>query len=152
MTSHATPRRAGGAQPTRIGPLLRLAHRRAAREFADALRPLAIEGRHYGVLLNLGRHGPLSQRQLIDRTGSDKSGMVRTVDDLEARGMVVRRPSPTDRRAYAVELTEEGRARLAEASHIADDVADRLLDCLDEDEQDALCAFLERFVAADTSG
>jgi DNA-binding MarR family transcriptional regulator len=151
MTPDAAPHGAGGAQATRICPLLRLAHRRASREFTEALRPLAIEGRHYGVLLSLGLHGSLSQRQLIDRTGSDKSGMVRTVDDLEARGLAVRRPSPADRRAYAVELTETGRALHAEAGRIADSVAARLLDCLSEDEQSTFCALLERFVSADTT-
>ncbi|MFE0330955.1 MarR family winged helix-turn-helix transcriptional regulator [Streptomyces sp. NPDC058960] len=136
------------AGPARIGPLLRLAQRRAARTFAEALRPLGIEGRHYGVLLNLTRHGALSQRRLIDLTGSDKSSMVRTVDDLEARGLAVRRPSPADRRAHAVELTEEGRDLFAEASRIADEVGARLLDCLEEDDQELLCSLLERFVRA----
>ena len=104
---------APGTGPARVGPLLRLAQRRAARTFSEALRPLGIEGQHYGVLLNLARHGALSQRQLIELTGSDKSSMVRTVDALEARGLAVRRPSPADRRAHAVEMTEEGEALFA---------------------------------------
>ncbi|MGW3494395.1 MarR family winged helix-turn-helix transcriptional regulator [Streptomyces sp. NPDC001020] len=136
-----------GTSRARIGPLLRRAQRRAAQTFSEALRPLNVEGRHYGVLLNLVRHGPLSQRRLIDLTGSDKSAMVRTVDDLEARGLAVRRPSPTDRRAYAVEITEEGRVLFAEASLIADEVAERLLERIDEDDQELLCTLLERFVA-----
>ena len=139
---------APGTGPARVGPLLRLAQRRAARTFSEALRPLGIEGQHYGVLLNLARHGALSQRQLIELTGSDKSSMVRTVDALEARGLAVRRPSPADRRAHAVEMTEEGEALFAEASRLADEVGDRLLDCLDEDDRELLCALLERFVRA----
>ena len=119
--------------------------------FAEALHPLGIEGRHYGVLLNLHRHGPLSQRRLIDLTAGDKSSMVRTVDDLEARGLAVRRPSPADRRAYAVEMTEEGRTLFAEASRIADEVGARLLDCLDENDQEQLYTLLERFIAAPDS-
>ncbi len=143
----STPRPPGTGR-VRVGPLLRLAQRRAAHTFADALRPLGIEGRHYGVLLNLNLHGPLSQRRLIDLTGGDKSSMVRTVDDLETRGLAVRRPSPSDRRAYAVEITEQGRALFAEASVVADNVAARLLGHMDEGDQDLLCTLLERFVAA----
>ncbi|MGW3955437.1 MarR family winged helix-turn-helix transcriptional regulator [Streptomyces sp. NPDC004752] len=146
-TPDSTPRPPGTGR-VRVGPLLRLAQRRAAHTFADALRPLGIEGRHYGVLLNLALHGPLSQRRLIDLTGGDKSSMVRTVDDLEMRGLAVRRPSPADRRAYAVEITEQGRALSAEASVVADDVAARLLGHMNEDDQDLLCTLLERFVAA----
>lgn len=74
--------------------------------------------------------------------------MVRTVDDLEARGLAIRRPSPTDRRAYAVEITELGRALFTEASVVADDVAARLLGHMDEDDQELLCTLLERFIAA----
>ncbi|MFF8592192.1 MarR family winged helix-turn-helix transcriptional regulator [Streptomyces sp. NPDC015220] len=148
MNAPDSPSSALGTGPARIGPLLRLAQRRAARTFTEALRPLGIEGRHYGVLLNLGKHGPLSQRQLIDLTGSDKSAMVRTVDDLEARGLAVRRPSPADRRAYAVEMTDEGRALFADAARIGDEVGARLLACLESDDQRLLCVLLERFVAA----
>ena len=146
MNAPDSPSHALGTGPARIGPLLRLAQRHAARMFAEALRPLDIEGRHYGVLLNLDTHGPLSQRQLIDLTGSDKSAMVRTVDDLEAHGLALRRHSPADRRAYAVELTDEGRALFADASRISDEVGARLLDCLGDD-QELLCALLERFIA-----
>ncbi|MGW4565986.1 MarR family winged helix-turn-helix transcriptional regulator [Streptomyces sp. NPDC004561] len=147
MNAPDSPSPALGTGPARIGPLLRLAQRRAARVFTEALRPLGIEGRHYGVLLNLGTHGPLSQRQLIDLTGSDKSAMVRTVDDLEARGLAVRRPSPADRRAYAVEMTDKGRAVFADASRISDEVGARLLDRMTEDDQELLCTLLERFTA-----
>lgn len=138
-------RRVRGQQ---IGPLLRRAQARAARSFSAALQPLGIEGRHYGVLLNLSLHGPLSQRQLIDLTSSDKSAMVRTVDDLEARGLVERRPSPVDRRAYAVELTEQGREVFTAAVEVADDVSRRLLACLDGDEQALLVGLLQRFADA----
>ncbi|MFF4121220.1 MarR family winged helix-turn-helix transcriptional regulator [Streptomyces sp. NPDC001714] len=148
MNAPNSPSFALGSGPARIGPLLRLAQRRAARTFAEALRPLGIEGRHYGVLLNLATHGPLSQRRLIELTGSDKSAMVRTVDDLEARGLAVRRPSPSDRRAYAVELTDQGRAAFVRASGISDEVGALLLGCLEDGDQELLCALLERFIAA----
>jgi DNA-binding MarR family transcriptional regulator len=143
------PHRGRPASGQLIGPLLRRAQTRAARTFSAALQRLGIEGRHYGVLLNLNLHGPLSQRQLIDRTSGDKSTMVRTVDDLEARGLVERRPSPVDRRAYAVELTVAGRALFADASKVADEVAARLLACFDDDEQAQLVALLTRFADAE---
>ncbi|MEU6037155.1 MULTISPECIES: MarR family winged helix-turn-helix transcriptional regulator [Actinomadura] len=39
-----------------------------------------------------------------------------TVDQLEAAGLVARRPHPTDRRATLVSITEEGRERAAAAN------------------------------------
>jgi DNA-binding MarR family transcriptional regulator len=130
-----------------VGLLLRLAHRRAAAAFADALRPFDVEDRHFQVLRALDRRGPLSQRQLIDALGSDKSAMVRTVDDLERRGLAWRAPALADRRAYAVELTPAGRDLLADTSRIADAVTGALLADLRPDEQELLRALLRRLVA-----
>ncbi|MEZ0092938.1 MarR family winged helix-turn-helix transcriptional regulator [Streptacidiphilus sp. EB129] len=137
-------------QPGQIGLLLRRAHRRAARAFGDELQSLGVENRHAGVLLQLAQAGPVTQRQLIDALGSDKSSMVRTIDEMEARGLVVRRPHPTDRRAHAVVTTEAGLAVLAEVRNRAEDTGRRLLHCLPPAEQAQLRDLLLRFIEADT--
>ncbi|MEU7875639.1 MarR family transcriptional regulator [Dactylosporangium sp. NPDC049140] len=131
-----------------LGPLLRLAAKRAADAFAAALVPLDIEGRHFGVLLNLNRGGPANQRRLAGATGSDKSTMTRTIDELAARGLVVRRATEADRRVNVVELTEAGRARFAEAERVAARVNDELLAHLTPEERDGLRDHLRRFVEA----
>ena len=95
--------------PYAVGQLLRRAHTRAARAFAEALAPLGIEGRHFGVLAVVAEHGPQTQRDLVERVGSDRVSMMRIVDDLEARALALRRPVPGDRRLRAVELTDRGR-------------------------------------------
>jgi DNA-binding MarR family transcriptional regulator len=133
-------------QLSRIGPLLRQAQRHSARNFAAALQPLGIEGRHYGVLYHLDLFGPLSQRRLMDLTGEDKSSMVRTIDDLEGLGLAVRRPDPNDRRAHAVELTKHGRQVCAKAAAIGDGVARNMLAAFTSKECDTLLDLLERFV------
>jgi DNA-binding MarR family transcriptional regulator len=137
----------GLSEAAEVGLLLRVAQRRAARAFAQALEPLGIEGKHMGVLLELAG-GPGSQRELIERTGGDKSSMVRIVDELERRGLAERRPAEHDRRAYAVSLTESGQALLAEARVIADRVGTELLAGLEPAERDSLRALLRRFIAA----
>src|SRR5213078_355803 len=80
-----------------LGLLLRQAHRRAAAVAAAALAPLGLSGRHYGVLMLLARDGTSTQTRLITDLGSDKAGMVRTIDDLDRRGFVRRAQSPKDR-------------------------------------------------------
>jgi DNA-binding MarR family transcriptional regulator len=151
MGTEPTSRPAPGQEPGRdysLGPLLRLAAQRAASTFT-ALSPLDIDGRHFGVLLNLARRGPLSQRQLTAHTGSDKSTMVRTVDDLEAKGLAIRRPAAGDRRAYAVELTDAGRDLFVRAEQVAHTVNDLLLAHLEPGERDQLRHLLRRFLAAE---
>ena len=144
----APDRARGRSEAAEVGLLLRVAHRRASRAFSAALEPLGIEGKHMGVLLELGRGGPGSQRELIERTGGDKSSMVRIVDELEKRGLAERRPAEHDRRAYAVRLTPAGQALLAEARAIADQVGTELLAGLEPAERDSLRLLLRRFVAA----
>ena len=148
-TSPAQQPARGLSEAAEVGVLLRRAHRRAARAFSAALEPLGIDGKHMGVLLELGRGGPGSQRELIERTGGDKSSMVRIVDELERRDLAERRPAPGDRRAYAVRLTPAGWELLAQAQRIADRVGTDLLTGLTADQQDTLRALLRRFVAAD---
>jgi DNA-binding MarR family transcriptional regulator len=133
---------------TELGLLLRLAHQRAAKTFNEALQPLAIEGRHFGVLMTLARSGPLTQRQLIAELGSDKSSMVRTVDDLERLELCQRQAVPGDRRARAIELTAHGRETFTTASTVAQQAADNLFGCLAPDQQATLGALLRRFVQA----
>ncbi|RAG82945.1 MarR family transcriptional regulator [Streptacidiphilus pinicola] len=106
MNATPTPQRPS------LGLALRHAHLRAARLFAEELKPLGLENIHAGIFMHVGLLGMLTQRQLVDSMGVDKSAMVRALDALEARGLVRREAHPTDRRAHAVILTDAGRATL----------------------------------------
>jgi DNA-binding MarR family transcriptional regulator len=129
-----------------LGPLLRRAHTRAARAFSEALAPLGIEGRHFGVLAALA-DGPRTQRDLVEDVGSDRVSMMRVVDDLEARELAVRRAVPGDRRLRAVELTDHGREVFREAETTARATGDALLAHLEPHERSTLVALLAGFVA-----
>lgn len=54
---------------------------------------------------------PLSQRELADRLGLEKSTVSRLVADLERRELLVRERDPGNRRYYRLRLTELGRDR-----------------------------------------
>jgi DNA-binding MarR family transcriptional regulator len=60
---------------------------------------------------------PMSMRELADALGMDPPNATVLVDDLESRGLVRRRPHPTDGRAKVVEATRKGKevARNADA-------------------------------------
>lgn len=124
--------------------MLRMAHRRAARAATEALDPLHVEGRHLGVLITLTRRGPLTQTQLVQALGSEKSAMVRTLDDLETLDAVTRRAAPADRRARIVTLTDTGRHLLRQAQPLAAQAARNVFGCLTEDEQQVLHQILAR--------
>src|SRR3954469_26072678 len=143
-TSRATDR-PGDASPFALGWLLRRAHWRAAAVMTEALRPLGIELRHFAVLIVLVDRGPTPQRDLGPATGSDKAGIMRVIDDLERKGLAVRRAVPGDRRVRAVEITPQG-VELFDAAHVAaEPLAERLVAELGAGEPERLRDLLTRF-------
>ncbi|MER5917488.1 MarR family transcriptional regulator [Streptomyces sp. NPDC001982] len=137
--------RLGDESPFALGLLLRRAHWRAAAVMGEALRPLGIELRHFAVLIVLVNHGPTVQRDLATATGTDKAGIMRVVDDLERKGLAVRKNVPGDRRARAVEITPQG-LELFDAAHVAaEPLAEILVAELAPGEPEKLADLLTRF-------
>ncbi len=68
---------------------------------------------HGAVLGRLDREGPQSVSRLAAAERVRPQSMAQTVGELEAEGLVSRRPDPDDRRRALVELTHEGRTVLA---------------------------------------
>jgi DNA-binding MarR family transcriptional regulator len=150
---HATAARAtdrpGDPSPFALGLLLRRAHWRAAAVMSEALRPLGIELRHFAVLLVLVNRGPTEQRDLVEATGSDKAGIMRVVDDLERKGLAVRKSVPGDRRVRAVEITPKGIEVFDAAHTAAEPLAARLISVMGPGEAEQLTDLLVRFTASD---
>src|SRR5262245_58130389 len=142
--SRATDR-AGDTSPFALGLALRRAHWHAAAVMSEALRPLGIELRHFAVLIVLVERGPTVQRDLVAATGSDKAGIMRVVDDLERKGLALRKAVPGDRRARAVEITPEG-VEIYDAAHgAAEPPAELLVAGLAPGEPEQLMDLLTRF-------
>jgi DNA-binding MarR family transcriptional regulator len=136
--------RPGDPSPFALGLLLRRAHWRAASVMGEALRPHGIELRHFAVLIELVNQGPMMQRDLVTATGSDKAGIMRIVDDLERKGLAVRKAVPGDRRARAVEITPQG-LELFDAAHVpAEPLAERFAAELEPGEAEQLTDLLTR--------
>ncbi|CRZ15292.1 MULTISPECIES: MarR family winged helix-turn-helix transcriptional regulator [Mycolicibacterium] len=148
-SKEASPTRAtdrpGDTSPFALGLLLRRAHWHAAAVMSEALQPLGIEMRHFAVLLELVNRGPTEQRVLVEATGSDKSAIMRVIDDLENKGLAVRKPVPGDRRVRAVEITRKG-LELFDAAHVAaEPLAEQLVSTLRPGEVEQLKRLLIRF-------
>jgi DNA-binding MarR family transcriptional regulator len=88
----------------------------------------------------------LTQTEIADMISIDKTTMVVTMDALESAGYAERRPSPTDRRARVVVVTEQGRAIVAKADDVYQDVVGSVLGSLPDDERAGLVGGLTRLV------
>ncbi|MGW4249689.1 MarR family winged helix-turn-helix transcriptional regulator, partial [Nocardia sp. NPDC004722] len=79
---------------SRLGYLLKHAYHRLAEEIGTALRPLGIDSRELAVLVLLDdTDTPLSQLDLAQRLGIDRTTMTQFTDTLEAKGLLARRRS-----------------------------------------------------------
>lgn len=89
----------------------------------------------------------LSPGQLLAQTLVTSGTMTNRIDRLEERGLVRRRPDPTDARSVRVQLTAAGRRRVDSA--LKDLVAreNAILGNLDETERATLAGLLRRVVA-----
>jgi DNA-binding MarR family transcriptional regulator len=101
--------------PVREPPTTLLAHelwetlgrviRRLRAEPGPSVGRMAVLGR-------LDRDGPSSTSDLATAEKMRPQSMAQTVNDLQAEGLVSRRPDPNDRRRAFIELTSRGRELL----------------------------------------
>jgi DNA-binding MarR family transcriptional regulator len=99
----------------RTGYLISVAHLRLRERFDQELEGTGVAAPHYGTLATIAHSGPISQQQVAEQLGFTGTAVLQIVDRLESDGLVERRRNPADRRAYALELTPEGRAVLRRA-------------------------------------
>jgi DNA-binding MarR family transcriptional regulator len=97
---------------------------------------------HGMALGRLDREGVQSVSDLAHAEGVRPQSMAQTVNDLEADGLVHRRPDPDDGRRALVELTEQGRLALAAERQRREGWLAEAIATLSQEEQ----ALLERAV------
>ncbi len=119
---------------------------RINHQIEDVIAPHGLAIRQYGMLLLLQAEGPQAQIVLSERVGLDRTSVMRTVDMLEARGLVRRDPHPSDRRKHSVVLTDAG-ANLLESTIAEVRQAERdVTEVLSEQEQAQLLGLLRRLL------
>jgi MarR family transcriptional regulator, temperature-dependent positive regulator of motility len=104
--------------------------------------------RQYAVLLTVSQNEGISQTGLVERTGVDRSTLADIVRRMLKKGLLQRRRTKEDARAYAVKLTEEGRRHLKLADPVARRVDDRILDALPTKQREQFLDDLAVIVAA----
>jgi DNA-binding MarR family transcriptional regulator len=152
--SSPTPDRAtrvrGGPPPAaRIAYLLGQIGRSQGARLTERLAPLGLRPRHFALLNIVAAEEGSSQQKLGERLALEPSGIVPTIDELEAQGLLQRRRDPDDRRRYAVYLTPDGQAKLGQARMAAAQRAAELLQPLDDHELELLDDMLTRIAAGE---
>jgi DNA-binding MarR family transcriptional regulator len=120
----------------------------SVKHFSSHLEAVGLTPRLWGALNVLDAEGAVTQQHLGKAIGTDPSSMVATIDELESKGLVERRAHPSDRRAHAVHITDDGRQALMRGRAVAKQAREELLGPLDEEERARLHDYLLRLFTA----
>lgn len=142
--------RSADGVPPRTAFLLAQLGAAASDRFGERVADLGLSSRDAGVLRVVGRAPGISQKDLAHRLDTVPSRLVALIDDLQARGLVERTRSESDRRNNELALTEEGERMLGELRTVAEAHQADVLAPLDLQEQRTFAALLGKL--AEESG
>jgi MarR family transcriptional regulator, temperature-dependent positive regulator of motility len=132
--------------------LLHLLHRAVQNgtdRFARELGGTELTTRQLIVLKAIQDNAGLSQTALVDITGVDRSTLADMVHRLSKHGMVSRKRTKEDARAYAVTLTDAGRRAVATAEPILRAVEKNMLSAIPVKQRSDWLDALRVLVSAD---
>lgn len=139
-----------------------MARRRDPNEFLEMFGALrrclqAVAAQAYAVvdmgttqakfLRHIGRNTRISQAELARATGTDPTLTGRILQTLIERGLVRRERSETDRREYVLELEPAGRRVKERVEKLRDELAERIISALDEQDIDDFDRITKKILA-----
>jgi len=139
-----------GLLPSLLGYALRRAQSAVFADFAATFAKAgeALAPGEFGLLVLVDRNAGLSQMALARALGIDRSTLVPILDRLQARGLLVRRGSPTDGRTHALMLTPAGAKALVRFARLVRTHERRIASHLSTAETRTLIELLEKVRAA----
>ena len=135
-----------GVLPSLLGYVLRRAQSAVFADFAATFAQAgeALTPGEFGLLVLVDRNGGLSQMALARALGIDRSTLVPILNRLQARGLLVRRDSPTDGRTHALGLTPAGEKALARFARLVRAHEKRIASALSAAEMRTLLQLLDK--------
>ena len=133
-----------GPLPQLLGYALRRAQVAVFGDFIAAFEPLQLRPAQFSALLLIEANPGCKQTDAAEALGIMQPNFVALMDELERRDLAHRAPAKTDRRSYALELTDAGRALLARARIVVADHEARVTTGLDPVETTQLFELLAR--------
>ena len=128
--------------------LLHRAGQCAVDMFAAEARNSGLTPRQFAVLTVVAEEEGLTQTDLVERTGIDRSTLADIVARMLARGLIQRRRAKDDARAYAIKLSPQGARALRDAQPGATAADQKLLAMLPPAKRQEFLDSLNLIVAA----
>lgn len=134
------------------GHLLHRAQQFAADRFSEATGGVEVTQRQFAVLCAVHANEGLTQTQLVQATGIDRSTLAELVSRMAARGLLLREKAPGDARANAVRFTDEGRALYETVIAGAQAADEAILSALPKNKRASFAEALARIARASELG
>lgn len=97
------------------------------------LKPFHVTTEQWGVLRTLNETDHISQKELSERTDKDQATLTKILDLLEKNGFIERKPNPTDRRSFLIQITEKGRELSEELTPYMERIFQKIADRIQEE-------------------
>ncbi len=114
-----------GRSPDLLAAQLRTAQMRIYNHFTEWFAEADLSAKQFSVLYIISLNPEVNQRQLASVQSTERASFGETLSRLEEKGLIERRPSPTDKRAKVAIVTPAGRK-----------ILDHVLEEIDEQERD----------------
>lgn len=109
------------------------------------LKPLELTQTHWVTLHNIHELPPdQSQIQLAKAIGIEQPSLVRTLDQLEEKGLIARHACINDRRAKRIKLTEKAAPIITEMEEVIRKTRGEILSGIDSEELETLISLVRR--------
>ena len=135
-----------GPLPEYLGYTLRRAQMASVGEFLEAFKDIDIRPTQLAVLIIIRENPGIRQREVCEALGIQKANFVPLLNELERRGLTLRKPVAGDRRSLALHLTTLGNATLQRACQIHDAYEERFIARLGRRGHDQLLALLNKLM------
>lgn len=135
----------------RPGFLIRRLHQIHCGLFSDETREHNITPVQYSLMTALHTHGEMDQNSLALEIGLERTSVAEVIPRLEARELLVRRQSPTDKRVKLVKLSRKGLYLLKRMQESVERAHERTVESLPEDERDLFMLQMIRLVEANNA-
>ncbi|MDD3224262.1 MAG: MarR family transcriptional regulator [Clostridium sp.] len=118
------------------GMLTNRTNRRMLRYVNSNLEKYNITTEQWNVLVRVYKEEKLNQKQLSKKTDKDQPTIARIIDILERKKLIERKMSKEDRRAFVINITEEGENLAKEVEPFLEGIFEQVLNGISVEELD----------------
>lgn len=132
------------------GHLIRRLNQISVAQFMDQINSggLSLTPVQYAALCAVRDHPGIDQATVAGLIAYDRATLGKVIDRLDARELVMRKVSPTDRRARELFLTEQGQTLLEKAHPLVKAAQPEILSGLNDQEQEQLVMLMQKVIQA----